>query len=163
VRLISALQWRHVLRGVNYAQRASAEQEAQQQSELSRTYEENRPVTSAKSNLVLLCGVNNVFFEPVQPLLILKALGITAQTFRRILYDDVQQIPESEIPGAQKLPKSSTPPLIAAWVTGNISCQQAKDIVLKHRGKYSLSFLIAQKVLNAQDLVKYIGKKMEVY
>lgn len=114
------------------------------------------PANSAlKSKSVVFWGINNVLFHPVQIPWVVRSCGVTQQTFKTMLYKDLQKIPENEITSkAGVLPQSTEPPLAVAWLTGRISCQDAKELVLKHTDAFSISRYIANNAFSAQECVK---------
>lgn len=115
-----------------------------------------------ENGAVVLWGMNNVLFEPVHVPWVLHIVGVTPKTFKDILYKDLQKIPKNEIPGAQELPKNAVSPFMVAWLTGRISCDQAKELVLKHTDIYSPSRYIAQRALTPQDLAHHLSPNKAV-
>ncbi|PKN03710.1 hypothetical protein CVU75_00750 [Candidatus Dependentiae bacterium HGW-Dependentiae-1] len=117
----------------------------------------SRLTTIPTTQSVVLWGINNVLFCSPEVPWVLRRFGITAQTFKEVFYKELLCIPEGEIPGVKELPKSAEPPLAVAWLTSRISCQQAKDLVLKHADLFSPSRYIAKSALNPQDLIKRLN------
>ncbi|PKN03740.1 hypothetical protein CVU75_00700 [Candidatus Dependentiae bacterium HGW-Dependentiae-1] len=116
-------------------------------------------------------GMHNVLFkEKDLPWLVKKTLVLmgkepTTKIFLDKLFEDLKDIPESEIPGgAAGIPEDGEEPLLVrAWVMGRVTNAEAKKITHNHTSMLSIARIVANSMFNPEDVAKELLEQKPIF